>query len=81
MPRFNRIFEELGVKYNDYVIPPDVLLGLEKKKDSSKAVALAESKKRKGGWCREATCEEAQGGGFAGGSSGVFLRSIFRCRV
>ncbi|XP_021317600.1 uncharacterized abhydrolase domain-containing protein DDB_G0269086-like [Sorghum bicolor] len=49
MPRFNRIFEELGIEYEDYVIPPDVLLGLEKKKDSSKAVALAESKKRKGG--------------------------------
>jgi len=48
MPRFNRIFEELGIEYNDYAIPPDVLLGLEKKKDSSKAVALAESKKRKG---------------------------------
>ena len=49
MPRFNRIFEELGIEYNDYVIPPDVLLGLEKKKDSSKAIAAAESKKRKGG--------------------------------
>jgi hypothetical protein len=49
MPRFNRVFEELGIEYNDYVIPPDVLLGLEKKKDSSKAVAAAESKKRKGG--------------------------------
>ncbi|XP_021321605.1 uncharacterized abhydrolase domain-containing protein DDB_G0269086-like [Sorghum bicolor] len=49
MPRFNRVFEELGIEYEDYVIPPDVLLGLEKKKDSSKAVALAESKKRKGG--------------------------------
>ena len=49
MPRFNRIFEELGIEYNDYVIPPDVLLGLEKKKDSPRAVALAESKKRKGG--------------------------------
>ena len=48
MPRFNRVFEELGIEYEDYVIPPDVLLGLEKK-DSSKAVALAESKKRKGG--------------------------------
>ena len=49
MPRFNRVFEELGVKYDDYVVPPDVLLGLEKKKDSSKAVAAAEAKKRKGG--------------------------------
>jgi hypothetical protein len=49
MPRFNRVFEELGIEYEDYVIPPDVLLGLEKKKDSSKAVALAESKKRRGG--------------------------------
>jgi len=49
MPRFNRVFEELGIEYEDYVIPPDVLLGLERKKDSSKAVALAESKKRKGG--------------------------------
>jgi len=49
MPRFNRIFEELGIEYNEYVIPSDVLLGLEKKKDSSKAVAAAESKKRKGG--------------------------------
>jgi len=49
MPRFNRVFEELGIEYNDYVIPPDVLLGLEKKKDSSKAVAAAESKKRRGG--------------------------------
>ena len=48
MPRFNRVFEELGIEYEDYVIPPDVLLGLERKKDSSKAVALAESKKRKG---------------------------------
>jgi len=48
MSRFNRIFEELRIEYNDYVIPPDVLLGLEKKKDSSKTVALAESKKRKG---------------------------------
>jgi len=49
MPRFNRVFEELGIEYNDYVIPPDVLLGLEKKKDSSKAITAAESKKRKGG--------------------------------
>jgi hypothetical protein len=49
MPRFNRVFEELGIEYNDYVIPPDVLLGLEKKKDSSKAVAAAEARKRKGG--------------------------------
>jgi len=49
MPRFNRIFEELEIEYDDYVIPPDVLLGLEKKKDSSKAVAAAESRKRKGG--------------------------------
>ena len=49
MPRFNRVFEELGIKYDDYIVPPDVLLGLEKKKDSSKAVAAAEAKKRKGG--------------------------------
>jgi len=49
MPRFNRVFEELGIEYNEYVVPSDVLLGLEKKKDSSKAVAAAESKKRKGG--------------------------------
>jgi len=49
MPRFNRVFEELGIEYEDYVIPPDILLGLEKKKDSSKAVAAAEAKKRKGG--------------------------------
>jgi len=49
MPRFNRVFEELGIEYEDYVIPPDILLGLERKKDSSKAVALAESKKREGG--------------------------------
>jgi len=48
MPRFNRVFEELGIEYDDYVIPPDVLLGLEKKKDSSKAVAAAEARKRKG---------------------------------
>jgi len=48
MPRFNRVFEELGVKYDDYVVPPDVLLSLEKK-DSSKAVSAAEAKKRKGG--------------------------------
>ncbi|XP_021301870.1 uncharacterized protein LOC110429740 [Sorghum bicolor] len=47
MPRFNRVFEELGVEYDDYVVPPEVLLGLEKK-DSSKAVAAAEAKKRKG---------------------------------
>ena len=47
MPHFNRVFEELGIEYNDYVIPPNVLLGLEKK-DSSKAVAAVESKKRKG---------------------------------
>jgi len=49
MPRFNRVFEELGIEYEDYVVPPDVLLGLEKKKDSSKAVAAAEARKRKGG--------------------------------
>jgi hypothetical protein len=49
MSRFNRVFEELGIEYDDYVIPPDVLLGLEKKKDSSKAVAAAEARKIKGG--------------------------------
>jgi len=49
MPRFNHVFEDLGIEYNEYVVPSDVLLGLEKKKDSSKAVAAAESKKRKGG--------------------------------
>ena len=48
MLRFNRVFDELGIEYNDYVIPPDVLLRLEKK-DSSKAIVAAESKKRKGG--------------------------------
>ncbi|XP_021315120.1 uncharacterized protein LOC110434730 [Sorghum bicolor] len=49
MPRFNRVFEDLGIEYEDYVVPPEVLLGLEKKKDSSKAVVAAEAKKRKGG--------------------------------
>jgi len=48
MPHFNHVFEELGIEYNEYVVPSDVLLSLEKKKDSSKAVAAAESKKRKG---------------------------------
>jgi hypothetical protein len=48
MPRFNRVFEELGIEYEDYAVPPEVLLGLEKKKDSSKAVVAAEAKKRKG---------------------------------
>ena len=49
MPRFNHVFEELGIKYNEYVVPSDVLLGLEKRKDASKNVAAAESWKRRGG--------------------------------
>ena len=43
MSRFNRIFEELRIEYNDYVIPPDVLLGLEKKKDSLNMAVLQSS--------------------------------------
>jgi hypothetical protein len=53
MSRFNCVFEDLGIEYNEYVIPPDVLLGLEKKKDPSKAMAATESKKRKGGGVRK----------------------------
>ena len=49
MPWFNRIFEELGIEYDEYVIPSNVLLGLEKRKDASKTVAAAESWKRRGG--------------------------------
>ena len=49
MPRFNRVFEELGVEYVEYAVPSDVLLGLEKRKDASKTVAAAESWKRRGG--------------------------------
>lgn len=49
MLRFNRVFEELGIKHDEYVVPPDMLLSLEKRKDASKTVVAAESRKRRGG--------------------------------
>jgi hypothetical protein len=49
MPRFNRVFEELGIKHDDYVVPLDVLLSLEKRKDASKTIVAVESRKRGGG--------------------------------
>ena len=49
MPQFNRVFEELGIEYDEYVIPSDVLLELEKRKDASKTIAAAKSRKRREG--------------------------------
>jgi hypothetical protein len=50
MPRFNRVFEELSIKHDEYIIPLDVILSLEKKKDAAKNLTVAaESKKRRGG--------------------------------
>jgi tRNA C32,U32 (ribose-2'-O)-methylase TrmJ len=51
MPRLNRVFEELGVHHEEYVIPLEVLASIEKKKKKAAAknvTAVAESKKRKG---------------------------------
>lgn len=49
MPWFNCVFEEMGINHDEYVIPSNVLLSLEKKKDSAKnLIAVAESKKRRG---------------------------------
>lgn len=50
MPRFNRVFEELSIKHDEYIIPLDIILSLEKKKDAAKNLTVAaESKKRRGG--------------------------------
>jgi hypothetical protein len=48
MPRFNHVFEELGIKHDEYVIPSDVILSLEKKDAAKNLMATAESKKRSG---------------------------------
>jgi hypothetical protein len=49
MPRLNQVFEELGVHHGEYVVPPEVLASIEKKKAATKNVtAAAESKKRRG---------------------------------
>jgi hypothetical protein len=57
-PWFNRVFEELGIKHDEYVVPSDVLLSLEKRKDVSKTVAAAESRKRKGGGATKALAKK-----------------------
>jgi hypothetical protein len=49
MSWFNRVFEEVGIEYDEYAVPSDVLLGLEKRRDASKTIAAAESRKRRGG--------------------------------
>jgi len=48
MPRFNRVFEELGINHGEYVIPLDVILSLEKKDAANNLTVAAESKKRRG---------------------------------
>ena len=58
MPRFNRVFEELGIKHDEYVVPPDMLLSLEKRKDASKHVAAVESRKRRGGRATKALAKK-----------------------
>jgi len=63
IPWFNRVFEELGIKHEEYVIPSDVILSLEKKKDAGKNLtAAAESKKRRGGGASKALAEKQRAG-------------------
>jgi hypothetical protein len=50
MSWLNRVFEELGIHHEEYVVPPEVILFIEEKKKvtAKNVTAVAESKKRKG---------------------------------
>lgn len=49
MPWLNHVLEELGIRHDEHVVPPEVLTSNEGKKNKKKAMAAAESRKRRGG--------------------------------
>lgn len=48
MPRFNRVLEELNIKHDEYVVPAEVLVRLDKKKDATIKNVTAAVEARKG---------------------------------
>ena len=62
MPQFNPVFEELGIKHEEYMIPLEVLLSLEKKKDATtkNTIVAADAKNRKGGGAPKVLAKKAR---------------------
>lgn len=58
MPRLNRVFEEMGIKYGDRNVPSKILKSIEEKASKAAAAtnttACTESKKRKAAGVRKA---------------------------
>ena len=80
MPRFNHVREEYGIHHEEYEVPAEVFMALEKEEAATRNVTVAaEAKKRKGGGAAKALAKKPRVGVLAeasGSSSGSRSTSI-----